>query len=660
MSAPVETPGQNLPFPTDEKKQHELRSIVSNFLLITYHCDAKPISIEKVQFDFFRYYNISRANLTKFLEADVLNRFDIRHLDQDQVTVFLRLPLLPNDANVVIELEKWRTELAYNLNIQICTFELSKVNGVVPRPTSLAGTMKTLKMKDVLEHDPKKRFEVFGVIPFLYVNRINLNAEEVNMALGSWKKNIIDFLGTQGSYKKLSELTTFCPRPRQLPPHHKILSMLRSDNVNRFHYVQEGGELQVKVVLEGSVPHSSLLCNEWRESILVFLSSQMGKYKSPCEIGVVVHRPAQLPITYKMLEVLKADPLRRFDFKGELRDLRVGLKASKNKRGSRMVTVEPRRDGPVIESTWRHYEADGDGEITSIVSAISDELSSVNEDYVDLQKEIEFKFESSDSASMPIKNPNNEVPYGPGGTDTPMGGGKADFGLHMAPWNAQLPAPPGLSMPGYHWGLNGDFFKPSPEASNDLLDMDPGKLPSVRFTDYTSGDTSHDVWAKTASMSSFYSQQMPARSFSPVRSRSPPRSANKWGTLKPSVSRSPLRLTKFSIDPVKASPSRSPSLTTKLTSDPTSPAVKALSTFTGAHVELKRWLPTVLNGFDSALVLTFIDQMRDEYGFLTTEDLYNAQIENQLTLDVLKDINGFKIGHFNRIVKGLAALTTYV
>ena len=656
MSTQVDITPTTLPFPTDDKKQHELRSIVCNFLLITYHCEAIPISIEKVQYDFFRYYSITRADLLLFLEADKLDRLEIRYFENEQVTVFLKLPLSPSDALVVSELEKWRAELAHSLNVQLCTFELSKVNGLVPRPSTLAGTMKTLKMKDILEHDPKGRFEVFGAIPLLYVNRINLNLEEVDIAIAAWKKLIIDFLGGQGNYKKLIEVTTFCPRPRQLPPHHKVLAMLRSDSQNRFHFIQEGGELQVKAVVEGLSPHSSVLCQEWREGIATYLSSQGGKFKSPCDIGVVVHRPTQLPLTYKMLEVLKSDPMRRFDFRGEMRELRIGLR-SKYKINPRFI--EPKRDDRMNESSWKLNEADRDGEASSIVSAISDDISSVNGDFTDLQKAIEFKFESSDSAQPHTTEPNTAETFGTGGTDTPMtaSGNQVNnnYGLQNAPWNPQFTAPPpGLTISPYHWGLNGDFFKPSPDASNDNLDIDPSRLPSVRFTDYTSGDTSHDMWARTGSMSSFYGQH-PPRSYSPVRSRSPLR-AHKFGTLKPSMSKSPSRATKFSNDTLI--PTR---LINKTSTDFVKPTMwRSTSASTAAaastHVDLKTWIPAVLNGFDPSLVLTFVDQMRDDYGFLTTEDLMTAQLGNQLTLDALKDIAGFRVGHFNRIVKGLASL----
>jgi hypothetical protein len=48
--------------------------------------------------------------------------------------------------------------------------------------------------------------------------------------------------------------------------------------------------------------------------------------------------------------------------------------------------------------------------------------------------------------------------------------------------------------------------------------------------------------------------------------------------------------------------------------------------------------------------------MRDDYGFVSTEDLNNSKLEGQLTFEALKEIEGFKMGHFNRLVKRLELL----
>jgi hypothetical protein len=70
-------------------------------------------------------------------------------------------------------------------------------------------------------------------------------------------------------------------------------------------------------------------------------------------------------------------------------------------------------------------------------------------------------------------------------------------------------------------------------------------------------------------------------------------------------------------------------------------------------LKLNDWLPTVFDGFGPDLIQSFTAQMRDDFGYISTEDLCNAKIENQLTFENLNVIVGFKIGHFNRLVKAL-------
>ena len=74
------------------------------------------------------------------------------------------------------------------------------------------------------------------------------------------------------------------------------------------------------------------------------------------------------------------------------------------------------------------------------------------------------------------------------------------------------------------------------------------------------------------------------------------------------------------------------------------------------YQELKTWLPEAFDGFDSKLVESFIANLRDDFGFVSTEDLHAAKIEGQLSFEGLKGINHFKIGHFNRLMKRLELL----
>ena len=70
---------------------------------------------------------------------------------------------------------------------------------------------------------------------------------------------------------------------------------------------------------------------------------------------------------------------------------------------------------------------------------------------------------------------------------------------------------------------------------------------------------------------------------------------------------------------------------------------------------IKAWLPIAFEGFDIDVIDYFICKLRDDGGFVTLQDLLDARASNELTREVLADIAGFKLGHYNRLEKALAA-----
>jgi hypothetical protein len=70
-------------------------------------------------------------------------------------------------------------------------------------------------------------------------------------------------------------------------------------------------------------------------------------------------------------------------------------------------------------------------------------------------------------------------------------------------------------------------------------------------------------------------------------------------------------------------------------------------------IPLSVWLPNLFAGFDGPLVSTFLESLRDECGFMTVQDLLQAQSNSQLTFEFMKSACGMKLGHFNRLIKGL-------
>jgi hypothetical protein len=69
---------------------------------------------------------------------------------------------------------------------------------------------------------------------------------------------------------------------------------------------------------------------------------------------------------------------------------------------------------------------------------------------------------------------------------------------------------------------------------------------------------------------------------------------------------------------------------------------------------IKAWLPLVFDGFEYDLIDSFVNRLRDDGGFVTVQDLLDAQSRGELTRQNLADIAGFKIGHCNRLDRALA------
>ena len=69
------------------------------------------------------------------------------------------------------------------------------------------------------------------------------------------------------------------------------------------------------------------------------------------------------------------------------------------------------------------------------------------------------------------------------------------------------------------------------------------------------------------------------------------------------------------------------------------------------------WLHIAFEGFEPDVIDTFIIKLRDDGGFVTLQDLLDARASSELTRDTLAEIADFKLGHFNRLEKALAAFS---
>jgi hypothetical protein len=64
---------------------------------------------------------------------------------------------------------------------------------------------------------------------------------------------------------------------------------------------------------------------------------------------------------------------------------------------------------------------------------------------------------------------------------------------------------------------------------------------------------------------------------------------------------------------------------------------------------------TCLSAYMYVYLYYYIHISIDDGGFVTLQDLLDAQSKGELTRETLADIAGFKVGHCNRLEKALAA-----
>jgi hypothetical protein len=323
----------------------------------------------------------------------------------------------------------------------------------------------------------------------------------------------------------------------------------------------------------------------WRNSVANFLFKQ-GYQVGLSQIGAVVPRPIRLPGEYRLQDVLKSDPFKRFVMKGGVNHVMVKLL------GSHYEKVV------ALDCSDEVYKEDcdttSDGEWTQIGNKSSK--------FVPLKKP---KSQSAKSISQTKSNTFKTANF--------LQSEHFEMGTSKEPCSVETKTPigpPKLLQEKFIENKSSDYLSSLFNASNQMLGQNYflPSVPNVQDSFNSFPATANDNWLNAQT-----SLSMPLTSLSAFVSPSPLKSENIEGD------------------------SHTNGNNTK-------------------WLELNHWLPLAFEGFDRDLVKGFVDHMRDDYGFVSTEDLYNSKLEGQLTFEALKEIVGFKIGHFNRLVKRLAQL----
>jgi hypothetical protein len=586
----------------ESTKMEDLKNDVLDFLLLSYsHQDphVKPIKLQEIYLNLTRQiklHQISKEELLTVLNTDPLLRFQILY-DGVEYLISIKGSLNMDNERIVYSLEKWRQNLSDFLMGQNHNIQVNLLGSKVPRPNDLVG----VKLKNVFLYDPLSRFRTENEGPNLSV-KVNLNTDEIDEIVAAWLNRISEFLVAAYPLSvSINEISKVNPRPFRIPNSIKITETIRNDPLRRFHVIGDRDNVRVKSLVELNPLVRERYAESWRTNIAAFLFKK-DRLVSSSDIGANVPRPGQLSITYKLQDVVKSDPRKRFIFKGNFNQVSVKLTTAH---------MNELRD---LDCSDGFSEAADDSNSEEGSTGGGSEWINV------IRKSTKYPLKEKVTNENPRKIDSNRPPG-------IMKQSEETFS-HFGYGFPSLSIEPSHLGDGSNIGDSQKYENSNTDYLNSLLELtnsekDHFSQSSLNEHNFESpslaslGNVPNGLWANS---SSFDQALIPTPVFSPF-----------GGSTSSQILEDNLR-GEGVVNPIVA--------------------VSGNTNW----LELKVWLPTVLSGFDSVLVGSIVIKMRDDFGFLSTEDLSNAKAEGQLTFEVLKDIDGFKIGHYNRLVKGLTAL----
>lgn len=139
--------------------------------------------------------------------------------------------------------------------------------------------------------------------------------------VNKWRDAMCRYLGYANL--PLCSLATALPRPPLVDKSIKLIDVLRCDS----RFVVHGPGNNVMVSVRRSLEEQEVIKDTWRDDIYAYIKLHMRRF-SVSQIGADVPRPAGLlKPTSKLLDVINSDPLQRFDFKFDRKDIsHVGIK----------------------------------------------------------------------------------------------------------------------------------------------------------------------------------------------------------------------------------------------------------------------------------------------------------------------------------------------
>ena len=571
---------------------------------------------------------VAPIQICDILVDDELNRFSVSddHVE-GSVTVITR-HLRGADECALEEIRIWRNILATFLNDRP-PCRLAALGPLKPRSARDPLLLSyDIKLKELLMYDPGERFELIGEGDDITVTR-KLSSEEITACVDEWKSAILIFLKRR--IVSISEIGAILPRPKNLPNRVKLLEVLRTDPLNRFHITTQGSMFLVRQNF--FVKEEKKICKklpavsieEWKNNIAEFVFQQGGPVSLSILGGNFVRPIGLLKTELKLRDVLKSDPCHRFILNEIPNGYDVTLsKSTLNNMHAKKVTrltLEDERQIPfaVAENDgWTeviHSKANRkfqpiqqeNTELPPDTDKMSDIIVEVEETYVDANTACNFSNTPNSGTSLVIEQINQDV---------------KDI--------SQI-------YPGY-----GTSFFPAPYVSNgysfascvSYSGLTNTNVDSFLYNGGTDGLT-HTSASHTSSIMGF---PVPSIFFPPALP-----TVEQHPDTYPDANKANWMMNSI-LEGGSPTPFEFISASTLISN--------LDHLFETLDMLLEVWFFLVFKGFDTSLISTFHESLKGE-GFITVQDLLYAKEAGQLTITWLGQVAGFKQGHFNRLIKAL-------
>mmetsp|Transcript_1065 Transcript_1065/g.1187 ORF Transcript_1065/g.1187 Transcript_1065/m.1187 type:complete len:888 (-) Transcript_1065:21-2684(-) len=332
---------KNLPFSTQQQIEEErLRGDILKYLVGnsngTYHYSADLRAI------IHDVIGIPVNSTQTELSETVASLLDILHTDPEKRflvsgegdNIHIKRCFVRGDEDEISDLvEEWRALIATFLLDSKRSVGLSDIGSSVPRPVRIPTSVKLIF---IMKTDPSNRFILKGDGNAAKA-RYNMQADsfQETVWIDRWTDDIAIFLTKQQWAMPsvgLHEIGTHVVRPFFLPPRVKLLETLQADLKQRFLIIGFGNDTRVMMRdFRGDEPEIGEAVEHWRLLIASYLGSKKAlpggaqPLLGLSEIGTNVQRPADVPCSVKLIDIMRVDPMCRFILKGEGNALRVKI-----------------------------------------------------------------------------------------------------------------------------------------------------------------------------------------------------------------------------------------------------------------------------------------------------------------------------------------------